>query len=151
MNAWYWLSPNDSIGRNFSDAVGLLRLYTEMLAKLRSIADRKKSGFQSEGFLSLFTMFQRELNDAYLEEIRSQLDDLKGDDGVLISAELGNNMQGVSYVLRRKNKKHFWRRWKFSPSFTLAPRDDAGIEDWPDAGTGPFRKPPMHWRSQQNI
>ena len=129
MNAWYWLSPNDSIGRNFSDAVGLLRLYTDMLARLRSIADEKKPDFQSEGFLNLFNLFQRELSDAYLEEIRSQLDDLKGDDGILISVGLGSNLQGVSYVLRRKNKKHFWRRWKFSPSFTLAPRDDAGIED----------------------
>ena len=48
---------------------------------------------------------------------------------MLISARLGNYLQGVSYVLRRKNRKGFWFRWAFAPSYTIAPRDDAGATD----------------------
>lgn len=97
--------------------------------KLRLVADSKLSGFQSEGFRSLLTMFQRELDDDYFAEIRAHLNDLKEYDGMLVSSTLGNYLQGVGYVLRRKDRKGFWWRWRFAPSFTISPRDDAGAAD----------------------
>lgn len=100
-----------------------------MLMELRFIADSKLSNFQSEGFRNLLTMLQQELDDNYFAEVRAHLDDLKDRDGTLISATLGNYIQGVGYVLRRKNRKGFWWRWRFAPSFTIAPRDDAGAID----------------------
>jgi hypothetical protein len=99
-----WLS-SAYLSSIFSDAVGLLKIYTEMLMKLRLIADSKLSGFQSEGFRNLLTMLQRELDDDYFAEVQSHLDDLKDCDGMLVSSTLGNYMQGVGYVLRRKTEK----------------------------------------------
>ncbi len=128
-SSWLWLSPSSYLSSNFSSAVDLLKIYTEMLMKLRLIADSKLSGFQSEGFRNLLTMLQRELDDDYFAEVQSHLDDLKDCDGMLVSSTLGNYMQGVGYVLRRKIRKGFWRRWHFAPSFTIAPRDDSGATD----------------------
>lgn len=128
-SSWHWLSPSACLSSNFSSAVDLLKIYTEMLMELRLVADSRLSDFQSEGFRNLLTMFQRELDDDYFAEVRSQLNDLNDRDGTLISSTLGNYMQGVGYVLRRKIRKGFWRRWHFAPSFAIAPRDDSGAAD----------------------
>lgn len=128
-SSWYWLSTNYYLSSTFSSAVELLKIYIEMLMKLRTVADQNLAGFQSEGFVNLLTMIQRELDDDYFEEVRTHLDELKESDGMLISATLGSYNQGVNYVLRRKNRSHFRRRWAFAPSFTIAARDDAGATD----------------------
>lgn len=127
-DSWFWLS-SAYLSSTFSSAVELLRLYTEMLTKLRLIADSKLSDFQSEGFRNLLIMFQQELSDDYLAEVQDHLDDLKDDDSTMVSSTLGNYLQGIGYVLRRKNSKDSWLRWHFSPSFTIAPRDDSGATD----------------------
>ena len=128
-HSWCWLSPKNAVRRNFSDAVELVRLYTEMLARLRAVADREKAGFHAEGFHALLDMLQKELSDDYLGEIRSQLEELKCGESMLISFKLRPDLRTADYVLRRKNQKGFKRRWKFAPSFTLPPRDDAGARD----------------------
>lgn len=127
-SSWYWLS-SAYLTSTFSSAVKLLKLFTKMLMELRLVADSKLSGFQSEGFRNLLAMLQRELDDDYFAEVRSHLNDLKDRDGMLISSTLGNYLEGVSYMLRRKNRKGFWRHWYFAPSFTIAERDDAGATD----------------------
>lgn len=127
-SSWHWLS-SAYLSSTFSSAVELLKIYTDMLMELRFVADSKLSSFQSDGFRNLLTMLQRELDDDYFAEVRAHLDDLKDRDGTLVSATLGNYLQGVGYVLRRKNRKGFWWRWRFAPSFTIAPRDDAGATD----------------------
>lgn len=127
-SSWHWL-PSVYLAGTFSSAVELLKLYTEMLMKLRLVADSKLDGFQSEGFRNLFTMLQRELDDSYFAEVHAHLDDLKERDGMLISARLGNYLQGTGYVLRRKNRKGFLWHWRFAPSFTIPERDDAGATD----------------------
>lgn len=127
-NSWHWLSSSFPAGA-FSSAIEVLKIYTEMLMELRLVADSELPGFKGEGFRNLFIMLQRELDDDYFAEVRAHLDDLKDRDGILVSATLGNYMQGVGYVLRRKNRKGFWWRWRFVPSYTIAPRDDAGATD----------------------
>lgn len=126
--SWYLLSSIYLSG-TFSSAVDLLKLYTEMLMELRLVADSKLSGFQSEGFRNLLTMLQRELDDDYFAEVRAHLNDLKDGNGMLVSATLGNHLQGIHYILRRKTRKGFWWRWRLAPSFTIAPRDEAGARD----------------------
>lgn len=113
----------------FSSSVDLLKIYTEMLMQLRLVADDKLSEFQSEGFRNLLTLFQRELDDGYFAQVRTQLDDLEHRDSVLVSATLGGYLQGVGYVLRRKSPKDTWLRWRFAPTFVVSPRDDAGSGD----------------------
>lgn len=128
-DSWCWLSTRAPLSSNYTHAIDFLRLYMDMLMDLRTVADRNFSDFHSEGFINLFTMFRRELSDEYFAEVRSHLNELKESDGILISAAPGNYLQGVNYVLRRKNRKGFWRRWHFAPSFSLAPRDDSGAID----------------------
>ena len=128
-DSWCWVSTRAPLSSNYTHAIEFLRLYMDMLMQLRSASENRLSDFHSEGFINLFTMFQNELSDEYFAEVHSHLDALKENDGILISAEPGNYLQGVDYVLRRKKRKGFWRRWYFAPSFSLAPRDDAGAID----------------------
>lgn len=127
-DSWYWLSSS-YLSSVFSNAIGLLKLYIEMLMKLRRIADKELSSFQSEGFRNLLTMLKRELNDDYFAEVNAHLNELSNSDGILISSKLGNYLQGVGYVFRYKNRKGFWLKWTFAPSYTIAPRDDIGAAD----------------------
>ena len=127
-SSWYRLS-SAYLSSTFSSAVELLNIYTEMLMELRLVADKSLTGFRFEGFTNLLTMIQRELCDDYFAEVKSHLNDLKDKDGTLVSSEMGSFLHGVNYVLRRKNPKGFWFRWRFSPSFTIPPRDDAGADD----------------------
>ena len=126
--AWLWLSSM-YLSSTFSNAVDLVKLYTEMLRELRLVADRSLPGFRSDGFRRLLAMFQRELDDDYFQTVRSHLESLRDSKGMLISSKLGSHLQGVGYVLRRNDRKGFWTRWRFAPSYTIAPRDDAGATD----------------------
>lgn len=126
--SWHWLSSS-SLSSTFYSAVELLKIYTEMLMELRLVADSKLSGFQAQGFRNLLILLQMELDDDYFGQVRTHLSDLNDREGTLVSAALGNYMQGVSYVLRRKNRKGFWWRWRFAPSYTIAARDEAGAAD----------------------
>lgn len=126
--SWCWLSY-DYLSGTFSVSVELLTIYTQMLMKLRLVADNHLDNFQSEGFRALLTMFQRELDDDYFAAVQSLLDDMNESDGMEISAKFGSYMQGVDYVLRRKTRDKFRRRWRFAPSYTVEPQDNVGIKD----------------------
>ncbi len=125
---WHKLS-SIYLSNTFSNAIGLLTIYTDMLMKLRSVADKELANFQSAGFRNLLLMLQKELSDDYLAEVRAHLRDLKDNKGILISANLGNYLHGVNYVLRRKNYNNFWRRWFLSPSFSIDPSERSETED----------------------
>ena len=148
-SSWHWLS-SAYLSSTFSSAVELLKIYTEMLMELRLVADSKLSGFQSEGFRNLLTMIQRELDDDYFTKVQTLLNELKDNDSMLISARLGNYLQGVSYVLRRKNRKGFWFRWAFAPSYTIAPRDAPKQQTF-SAVTAPSMRRLTRWRRLQSI
>lgn len=124
----WWLSGR-YLPSIFSSAVSLLLCYLEFLKQLRDTADAAAGAFSSEGFQRLFAMLSRELEDGYLSRAGDALRELKFRDGVLIGLRLGEVNEGVGYTLLRREKKQFWRRWTFAPSFTLAPRDDAGAND----------------------
>lgn len=127
--SWSWLSSNQYLSSNFSSSINLLKIYAEMLLKLRNTLGSDSQKFQSDGWRQFIGMLWRELDDDYFSQIGALLDELKDDRGILISAELGSYCQGVHYVMRRKEKQHFWRRWHFAPSLTISPRDDAGASD----------------------
>ncbi len=128
-SSWHWIS-SAYLSSTFSSAVELLKIYIAMLMELRRVADRKLYGFRSDGFRTLLTMLQQELNDDYFAEVNAQLKELKEGDSMLISAVPGNYLQGIHYAFRRKeDRRGFWWRWQFAPSYTIAPRDDAGAKD----------------------
>jgi MutS domain V len=117
---------------NLSGAVSYLEAYVARLRQLRQIADDHAGTFGSEGLVALFGTLQRELDDAYFEEISDHLKQLRFRAGVLISAELDRDNSGTGLVLRGPDQAR--RRWterlgigpRTTYSFTISPRDDAG-------------------------
>ena len=117
---------------NLSGAVSHLEAYVARLRQLRQIADDHAGTFGSEGLMALFAALQRELDDAYFEEISDHLRQLRFRAGVLISAELGRDNSGTGFVLRAPDQAR--RRWterlgmgpRTAYSFTISPRDEAG-------------------------
>jgi len=97
---WGWVSvryPEGTLHR----AIEVLGIFVSLLKKLRHIAEHQRARFHSEGFRNLFEMLVRELNDDYVRTVEEHLDRLAFRDGVLISAELGQGLKGVNYVLRK--------------------------------------------------
>lgn len=115
-----------------SRSIEVLQLFLEMLKKLREIALENLNKFQSDGFKTFFNMLKQELSDDYFLIIQNHLKQLKFNNGVLISAELGEANKGVNYVLRKQVKKNTgWVKNLFSaksPSYTfyISDRDESG-------------------------
>ncbi len=128
---WWGLS-SDYPGSMLYSSIDLMETFMDVLRKTRSVAEEHASGFESEGFRSLFAMLRKELSEDYLATIKSHLTELKFRKGVLLSAELGNSNEGTNYMLRKGNsKKQNWfdrllGKGPLSYTFRLHPRDEAG-------------------------
>ncbi|MDG7024685.1 MAG: DNA mismatch repair protein MutS [Nitrososphaerota archaeon] len=126
---WGWgMDYPDSVLRTSVETLGL---FFDILKRLRRIADEQAGGFRSEGFIRLFDMIERELDDAYLLKIQEHLRELKFPDGERMSAEFGKGFKGESYALRRfPLGKRSWTqrllRKKSKYSFEVAPEDESG-------------------------
>lgn len=127
-NSWHWLKPGDYISSTYSTGIDYLKIYLDFLRSLRKFAEENKTGFQSEGFVNLFALLRSELSPEYLAEAEQQLEDLKGEEGILISARLGSYLQGVDYTIRCKEKS-FRRNWLRAASLKLGDMDNTGFED----------------------
>lgn len=123
------LLRSDLLMSTFIGSVTLLRIYTEELMKLRRVADETAERFTSEAFTTLFKTLQTELSDDYFEEVRENLEELRGNDGYLISARFGPDLHGVNYVLRR-HEKGFQRKWLLAPRYYIEERDDTAVRDF---------------------
>ncbi|MBN2148392.1 MAG: hypothetical protein JW726_13470 [Anaerolineales bacterium] len=125
-----------------SGSVELMGLFVSLLHKLKQIADEHAGAFESEGFKRFFAMIQKELDDDYFTSVQNHLARLKFEDGVLLSAELGEGNEGKNYVLRKAPDKQHWLKRVFaqqpvSYTFSIHPRDDAGaraLEDLRNRG-----------------
>ena len=76
-------------------SVRLLKLYVDILKRLRQIADERSQGFGSEGFRRFFAMLWEELADEYFEGIEQHLRELELKRGVLESAELAKGIRAT--------------------------------------------------------
>jgi len=93
-------------------SVEVLKLFVDLLRRLRHIADEHGAKFRSEGFTTLFGMIAKELDDEYLSLVEDHLRRLAFRDGVLMSAELGQGNKGTHYVLRKLwTTKQSWMEW----------------------------------------
>ena len=120
-------------GSILSGAVGLLEMLTDMLRKLRDIAEANAGRFDSAGFVALFAMLANELSDDYLAGVRDHLRELKFKHGMLMSARLGSGAAaGTEHVLlkpRGRDGSWLQRILRKAPpaySFRLHERDEAG-------------------------
>ena len=120
----HWMT-NYYLSSTYSGAIQYLINFTETLQKLRQQADANLSKFRSVGFTSLFRDLREELPDSYLEKVRSQLTELSNQDGYLVSARLGSYLQGVDYVLHRREKKLLNLDFMKAQTYKLTDKDMA--------------------------
>jgi hypothetical protein len=130
---WIFRDSPDTILNRSSQ---VLRIYVDMLHRLRNIADAQAASFRSQGFTQFFTMIAHELDDDYFAEMEAHLAELAFRRGTLISARLGKGLKGTRYILRRQPEQT-WRdripgRNKSGYSFVIAERDDTGMRTLAD-------------------
>ena len=99
-----WARFREYPSSSLEDSVERMRIFTNVLKKIRNIADRHSAAFRSDGFSTLFTMLACELDDEYFALIDRQLNRLNFRSGVLVSAGLGKGLRGENYILRRPLK-----------------------------------------------
>jgi hypothetical protein len=127
---WSGAGPSYILHRS----VRLLRLYVDLLKRLRQVADEQAGNFSSEGFTRFFAMLRKELGDDYLAVVERHLSELEFKRGVLESAELAKADKGQRYTVHPPPPEQSWKdRLPFigTPkpeeySFELHPRDEAG-------------------------
>jgi len=116
-----------------SQSVGVMRLFSELLRKLRNVAEEHGEMFQSSGFTELFALIRREMSDDYLGQVERHLNELQLRSGVLLSAELGEDGRGVNHVMRKPHQKkrnwlsHLLGKRMSAYTFQIAQRDVAGM------------------------
>ncbi len=116
-----------------SSAVGMMKIYMDILKKLRILAEENQTKFHSNGFLSFFKMVSKEFGDDYFAEIQDHLKVLKLANGISINAKLGNGNKGGNYQLvRLPEEPKSWWTWLFPKkttnyTFKINPRDNGGI------------------------
>ncbi|MFB0934972.1 MAG: hypothetical protein QMB52_04310 [Propionivibrio sp.] len=114
------------------DAMKLMRVFVDVLHKLRKLADVNAGRFGSDGFRNLFAMLQREFSDEYFAVVENHLKELEFRGGVLLSAELGPGTVGTRHILRQPREKRpnwFGRLLgQGAPEyrFTIDERDEGG-------------------------
>jgi len=122
-------SPPSSI---LHSSVELLKLFLELLKKLKDLANTHAEKFKSKGFKLFFTNIKKELNDEYFNSVQNLLSELEFRNGVLISAELGKGNEGENYTLCKQQveDRHWMKRIfkKKVPSYTfyIGARDETG-------------------------
>jgi DNA mismatch repair ATPase MutS len=127
---WHTARSPDSL---LSGSVDRMKLFVELLRRLRVVAEGHASAFHSEGFTRLFGEIARELDDRYLSSVDQHLLRLQFRDGVRVSAELGPANLGINYVLRRRVRRPSLRERiglaePESYVWQLPERDDAGAQ-----------------------
>ncbi|HEY1258281.1 MAG TPA: hypothetical protein VH397_07145 [Xanthobacteraceae bacterium] len=128
----YWGLSSRNPGSILYRSTELLKLFVDALRRLRRIAEEHGASFQSEGFVTLFAMLRRELDESYLATVEEHVERLKFRHGPLISARLAPGIAGQDLVLRKPNRDdRFWFQRLLGPrrhsySFRLHERDEAG-------------------------
>lgn len=115
-------------------SVEAMRMFVEVLRKVRRVAESQSGRFQSRGFRGLFARLLEELNEDYFTAIEAHLQSLRFDHGLLLSAELGPGNESARHVLRRTNgrDRSWWQRLlRLGPpdyTFRIDDRDEAGAK-----------------------
>jgi len=129
---WWGIFSKNYPSGTLHSAVELVQMFMGKLGQLKRLADEHSGKFESEGFRTFFAMLQAELADDYFAEVKAHLKELKFNQDVLVSSQLGHGNQGTNYVLRKSSDKkpwwieRFFNRSRSAFTFRIDPRDDAG-------------------------
>jgi hypothetical protein len=88
---WFRDSPNTLLARS----VRMLELLTDVLKRLRKLADEQAQTFRSDGFRGLLQRSRANSTTTTCGPSRGHLRELKFRRGALISAELGPGNRGI--------------------------------------------------------
>ncbi len=113
-------------------SVNMMKLFIEMLRRLRRVAEEHASAFSSDGFTRLFDELARELDDPYLTRWSSISGACSSRTGPP-ERRAGPANLGIDYVLRRRAGRRSWRERiglteRDSFVWELPARDDAGAQ-----------------------
>ena len=125
-NTWCRLTSHH-LTTVYSSAEELLKIYMEALIQIRKTLEKKT--FRSRGLGQLSGLLTKELSDDYIDQVRALQWGIESKDGIQISAGLGPELQGVSYVMRQPDRSLARLRWLLQPSYTLGERDMKGAKD----------------------
>jgi hypothetical protein len=148
---WGWMSARYPTG-TLHRGIEVLKLFSELLRKLRQVAAEKGASFRSEGLRRLGEMMATELDEPYMERIDDHLARLKFSDGLVMTAALGPGNKGGDYVLRKpeEGRRVWWERardWLGRVAggngsrlcYEISDRDEAGfraLSELTDEGIG---------------
>ncbi|MGI8576711.1 MAG: MutS-related protein [Nocardioidaceae bacterium] len=122
----YRKSPDAILYRS----VQVMEMFMQKLMSLRQICDEHSADFRSDGFVTLFAMLTKELDDEYFQTVENHLRKLRFQHGALSSARLGAGNHGTGYVLHEPRREGWRERLLFadrsSYSFQIAERDESG-------------------------
>jgi hypothetical protein len=124
----YGRDPSSMVG----SGVRTLQSCLDVLGRLRNICSANAGRFTSRGFRQFFDTLERDLDDAYLQAARTDLNNLTFRSGLLLSAQVGDGGKGLGTMLRKPLPRDLsWIHRVLTPapkSFTLKlhPRDEAG-------------------------
>jgi hypothetical protein len=128
----HWLGVFSSYPSGIlSGSIELMEMFVGLLKRLKNFAVTYAGDFESEGFRAFFAMIKHELDDEYFAIVQDHLKELRFNNGVLLSAELGKGNEGTGFVLRKPpQNKSYWKRIFTQRSemysFNIHPRDDHG-------------------------
>ncbi|HTZ85987.1 MAG TPA: hypothetical protein VMB05_04900, partial [Solirubrobacteraceae bacterium] len=94
------ISQFDSPKVILNRSIRAMDVFVDYLRRLRELASEHVGEVTSEGFLRLFAMLERELDDAYLARVQGHVNELRLPRGLLMSARLGRAGRGTEYTLR---------------------------------------------------
>ncbi len=116
-----------------SNSIEIMKIYLDILRKIRTLVEENGSKFHSPGFSRFFDMISKEWSDDYFIEIENHLKALKLSGGISFNGKLTKGNKGSSYQLIRPavDEKNWWS-WLFPKktrnyTFTIHKRDNTGI------------------------
>lgn len=106
----------------------LLDLLVDALRRLRRVAESHRGRLSSAGMVRLCDSLAEELDDAYLDVLEGHLEELKLEEGVLLSAGLGRGNASRDHVLHRPPRRGWLARMlereSGGLSFVIPERDE---------------------------
>lgn len=137
---WHSNLPNYPQGTVYR-STDLLKMFIDVLRRMRHIADDHAGHVASGGLRRLFDMLSAELSDEYLHTLEEYLEGLAFRAGIQMGVKLGEGNKGTDYILLRKDlPKHHWyerlRLWLKGSSagnreklkYQVHERDEAGLQ-----------------------
>ncbi|MDN5796537.1 MAG: hypothetical protein L0H79_12385 [Intrasporangium sp.] len=129
VHAWI---PTNHPGAILRSSVAILRDQVDYLARLHAFAAQYREQFHSPGLTTLLDTIGRELDEAYLAQVRGYIHQLEFTGGVVLTARLGPGCTGVDYALREAASTPWWTRLgdirpnHHGYTYHLPPRDENG-------------------------